>query len=82
MPDAVGNLCYMALSPRPVDPAISIDATIGSIDGFFAMWPTQVIETVHLTMFDKVVLTGRVNTSTVAYHVVAGAASPARVSPD
>jgi limonene-1,2-epoxide hydrolase len=49
----------------PMDPAVGIDATIALIDGFFGMFESMVIETLHLAVRDNVVLTERVDTFTI-----------------
>jgi limonene-1,2-epoxide hydrolase len=49
----------------PMDPAVGIDATIGFIEGFFAMCQSMVIETLNLAVSGNVVLTERVDTFTV-----------------
>ena len=49
----------------PMDPAIGIEATIGFVEGFFAMCESMVIETLHLAVRGRVVLTERVDTFTV-----------------
>jgi limonene-1,2-epoxide hydrolase len=49
----------------PMDPAVGIDATIAFIDGFFGMCDSMVIETTHLAVRGRVVLTERIDTFTV-----------------
>jgi limonene-1,2-epoxide hydrolase len=49
----------------PMDPNVGIDATIGFIDGFFAMCDSMTIETTHLAVRDDVVLTERIDTFVV-----------------
>jgi limonene-1,2-epoxide hydrolase len=49
----------------PMDPAVGIDATIAFIEGFFGMSDGMVIETTHLAVRDKVVLTERIDTFTL-----------------
>ena len=49
----------------PMDPAVGIDATMAFIEGFFGMFESMVIDTVHLAVRDNVVLTERVDTFTI-----------------
>jgi limonene-1,2-epoxide hydrolase len=53
----------------PMDPAIGIEATIGFIEGFFAMCEGMVIETLNLAVSGNIVLTERVDTFTVGSKV-------------
>jgi limonene-1,2-epoxide hydrolase len=46
----------------PMDAAVGIDATIGFLEGFFAMCESITIETTHLAVRDNVVLTERIDT--------------------
>ncbi len=56
----------------PLDPAVGIDATIAFIAGFFGMFESVKIETLHLAVEDEdVVLTERVDT----FHLGAKVAS-------
>jgi limonene-1,2-epoxide hydrolase len=49
----------------PMDPAVGVDDAVAFIAGFFAMCESMVIETLHLAVRGKVVLTERVDTFTV-----------------
>jgi limonene-1,2-epoxide hydrolase len=55
----------------PMDPAVGIDATIAFIENFFGMCESMVVETLHLTACDNVVLTERIDTLTIGQVAVA-----------
>jgi limonene-1,2-epoxide hydrolase len=79
--DALGKLDVEAMRPlftddvvyhnMPMDPAVGIDATIAFIENFFGMCESMVVETLHLTACDNVVLTERVDTLTIGQIAVA-----------
>ena len=46
----------------PLEPAVGIDATIGFIEGFFAMCDRMTIENLHVAVRGDIVLTERVDT--------------------
>ena len=53
-----------------MDPCVGIDATVGFINGFFAMCDGMTIETTHLAVRDNIVLTERIDTFAVAGKMV------------
>jgi limonene-1,2-epoxide hydrolase len=54
----------------PMDPIVGIDEAVGFINGFFGMFDSLVIETLHLAVIGTVVLTERVDTFTLGDIVV------------
>lgn len=54
----------------PMDPIVGIDEAVGFINGFFGMFDSLVIETLHLAVIGTVVLTERVDTFTLGDMVV------------
>ena len=54
----------------PMDPIVGIEEAVGFINGFFGMFDSLVIETLHLAVIGTVVLTERVDTFTLGDVVV------------
>ena len=55
----------------PMDPIVGIEEAVGFINGFFGMFDSLVIETLHLAVIGTVVLTERVDTLTIGQIAVA-----------
>jgi limonene-1,2-epoxide hydrolase len=78
--DAVTGMDAEALRPfftddvvyhnMPMDPVVGIDEAVGFINGFFGMFDSLVIETLHLAVIGTVVLTERIDTFTLGDIVV------------
>jgi limonene-1,2-epoxide hydrolase len=49
----------------PMDPIVGIEDAVGFINGFFGMFDSLVIETLHLAVIGSVVLTERIDTFTL-----------------